>query len=63
MQIAKHAAMHTKLIVLQRHTSGELNQIVSEEVQTTAKHLKMAENLMAKLDDSDSDKASSKRGK
>lgn len=63
MQIAKHAAMHTKLVVLQRHTSDELKQIVEDGIQTTAKHLKTAENLMAKLDDSDSDQKSSKRDK
>ena len=63
MQIAKHSAMHTKLVVLQRHTSDELQQMVSEGIQTTAKHLKVAETLMAKLDDGDSSKKSSKNGK
>ncbi len=58
MQIAKHAAMHTKLVVLKRHTSDELQQIVSEGIQTTAQHMKMAESLMAKLDDGDDTKTS-----
>ena len=63
MQIAKHAAMHTKLVVLQRHTSDELQQIVAEGIQTTAKHLKAAETLMTKLDENSSEKLSSKSGK
>ena len=60
MQIAKHAAMHTKLVVLQRHTTDELQQLVSESLQATEKHMKAAEALMAKLDNSDS---ASKSGK
>jgi len=63
MQIAKHAAMHSKLVVLQRHTSDELQQIVAEGIQTTAKHLKEAETLMTKLDANSSVKLSSKSGK
>ncbi len=49
MQIAKHAAMHTKLVVLQRHTSNEMNQMVAEGIQAIDKHMKAAESLMAKL--------------
>ena len=63
MQITKHAAMHSKLVVLQRHTSDELQQIVSEGIQTTAKHMKAAETLMTKLNENSSDKLSSKSGK
>ncbi len=63
MQIAKHAAMQTKLVVLQRHTSDELQQIIAEGIQTTAKHMKEAETLMTKLDANSSDKLSSKSGK
>jgi predicted outer membrane protein len=62
MQIAKHAAMHTKLVVLQRHTTDEMQQMISEGIQATAKHLKAAETLMARLDEEDSD-TSSKSGK
>jgi len=62
MQIAKHAAMHTKLTVLQRHTTDELRQMVTDGIQTTDKHMKAAESLMARLDENDSDKAS-KSGK
>ena len=62
MQIAKHAAMHTKLVVLQRHTTDEMKQMVTEGIQATAKHLKAAEALMAKLDDEDAP-ASTKSGK
>jgi predicted outer membrane protein len=55
MQIAKHASMRTKLIVSQRHTSDQLQQIVLDGIQVTEKHMKAAEDLMAKLDDADSD--------
>jgi predicted outer membrane protein len=53
MQIAKHAAMHTKLVVLQRHTSDEMQQMVTEGIQSTDKHMKAAGALMKKLDDSE----------
>jgi predicted outer membrane protein len=49
MQIAKHAAMHTKLVVLQRHVSEEMQPLVTEGIEKTAQHLKAAEGLMAKL--------------
>lgn len=62
MQIAKHAAMHTKLVVLQRHTSDEMKQMVTEGIQAIDKHMKAAESLMAKLDDADTT-ASTKSGK
>lgn len=62
MQIAKHAAMHTKLVVLQRHTSNEMNQMVTEGIQAIDKHMKAAESLMAKLDDADAS-ASTTSGK
>lgn len=63
MQIAKHAAMHTKLVVLKRHTTGEMQQMVSEGIQSTEKHMKAAESLMAKLDQADSDTTSKKNAK
>ena len=63
MQIAKHAAMHTKLVVLQRHTTSEMQQMVSEGIQATEKHMKAAESLMAKLDQEDSDTSTKKNGK
>ena len=54
-QIAKQASMRTKLIVSHRHTSDQLQQIVLDGIQETEKHMKAAEDLMAKLDDADSD--------
>lgn len=62
MQIARHAAMHTKLVVLQRHTFGEMKQMVAEGIEVTDKHMKAAESLMAKLDKAD-ETASTKSGK
>jgi len=62
MQIAKHAAMRSKLVVLQRHTTDEMRQMVTEGIQATDKHMKAAESLMAKLDGDESDN-SKKSGK
>ena len=63
IQIAKHAAMRTKLIVFQRHTSAEMQQMVTEGIQSTEKHLKAAEALMATLDDADATTSSKKNNK
>lgn len=63
MQIAKHAAMHTKLVVLQRHTSDEMKQLITEGIQATDKHMKAAESLMAKLGDDSDASASTDSGK
>jgi predicted outer membrane protein len=49
MQIAKHAAMHTKLVVLKRHASGDLQDIVAKSIEATDKHAKAAEKLMKDL--------------
>ncbi len=51
MEMARHMAMHTKLQVFQRHCSGELQQVVTDSLSTTVKHLKAAESLMKQLDD------------
>jgi hypothetical protein len=53
-QLAAHEMMKTKLTVFQRHTSGELNQLIADGIQTTEKHRKRAEELMHQLKDSDS---------
>ena len=52
-QIAKHAAMKTKLTVLQRHASPELAQVLADGAEATGKHMKEAEAIMKKLDTSD----------
>ena len=53
-QIAKHAAMKTKLTVFQRHASSELAQVFGQGIETTEKHMQEAEAIMKKLDASDS---------
>ncbi len=53
-QIVKHAAMKTKLTVLQRHASPELAQVFADGAQTAEKHMQEAEAIMKKLDTSDS---------
>lgn len=49
MQLAKHAAMQSKLTVFQRHASGDFKQVVDQGLETTKKHLKHAEKLMEQL--------------
>lgn len=66
-QIGMHEQMKVTLTVFQRHTSGELNQIISDGLKTTESHLKKAEDIMKNLEasssgsrrDSDSKKSSS----
>ncbi len=50
MQIAMHGAMHSKLTVLQKHTTGELQQVVARGLETTDKHMKEAEMLMKDIE-------------
>jgi predicted outer membrane protein len=49
MQIAKHAAAHSVLTVLQRHASSELQAWIKTDLETNAKHLQAATKLMQKL--------------
>jgi hypothetical protein len=51
LQIAKHAAMKTKLEVFQRHATGELKEILAKGASTTSTHLEHAEKLMKQLND------------
>jgi predicted outer membrane protein len=62
-QLAKHAAMHSKLTVLQRHTSDELKQMVTNGIKITATHMQAAEKLMASLDSADENRRSTRSGK
>jgi len=48
-QIAKHAAMSTKLTVLQRHASPELKEILASASETVKEHQEHAEKLMEQL--------------
>ncbi|MDZ4689399.1 MAG: DUF4142 domain-containing protein [Planctomycetaceae bacterium] len=52
-QIAKHAAMNTKLTVLQRHASPELKEILASASETVKEHQAHAEKLMDKLASAD----------
>jgi predicted outer membrane protein len=61
LQIASHAAMESKLTVLQRHASGELAQVLKEGSQITEKHLNEAEKVMEKLADSSKKSGSQQR--
>lgn len=53
MQIAKHASMHSKLTVLERHTTGELKDLVTKGLAMTKDHLAQAESLMKSLEGND----------
>ncbi len=50
-QIAGHQAMLDKLTVFQRHTSGELKELLADASETTQKHLDKAEKIMKDLAD------------
>lgn len=52
LQIAKHASSHATLTVLQRHSTGKLQEWIKSALVTNAKHMEAAVNLMEKLDDS-----------
>lgn len=48
-QIAKHAAMKSALTVFERHTTGDLHQVLADGLSTTEKHLSRAQELKKKL--------------
>jgi predicted outer membrane protein len=56
-QIAVHAAMQSKLAVLQRHATPELAKILQEESAAIRTHLQTAEQLMHQLVESKPSKA------
>ena len=58
-QIAAHAAMKTKLVVFERHLTGDLKQLLADGAETTEKHMKKAESIMKQL--ADNSTSSSKR--
>lgn len=58
LQIAKHAAMKSKLEVLQRHASGELRDLLAQGQKTTESHLEHAQTIMKDLAKNSSDRRS-----
>jgi predicted outer membrane protein len=52
-QIAKHAAMKTKLTVFERHASPELAKVFAEGAATAEKHKNEAEEIMKSLASAD----------
>lgn len=50
-QIGVHAAMQSKLTVLQRHATSELAQVLGEGIEVAQNHRKQAESLMKQLPD------------
>jgi predicted outer membrane protein len=53
-QIAKHAAMKTKLTVFQRHASDELGELLAAGEKKTFEHLEHVEKLIKQLKKADS---------
>lgn len=49
MQIAKHAAAHSTLTVLQKHSTGKLQEWIKTDLEMNAKHMEAAVSLMDKL--------------
>lgn len=56
-QIAAHAGMKNKLVVFERHVSGDLKSLLAEGIETTEKHMKKAESLMKTLANSNTSTA------
>ncbi len=53
MQIAKHASCRSTLTVLQRHSTGKLQEWIKSTLVTNNKHMEAAVNLMETLAESD----------
>jgi predicted outer membrane protein len=51
VQIAKHGMMHSSFSVLQRHTSGELQELIKSSLVKNEEHMKAAISLMERLND------------
>jgi predicted outer membrane protein len=51
IQIAKHGMMHSSFSVLQRHTSGELQELIKSSLVKNDEHMKAAIGLMERLTD------------
>jgi predicted outer membrane protein len=51
VQIAKHGMMHSSFSVLQRHTSGELQELIKSSLVKNDEHMKAAISLMERLND------------
>ncbi len=49
MQVAKHAMMHSSLTVLQRHTTGKLQEFVKQGLVKNDEHMLASVNLMEQL--------------
>jgi predicted outer membrane protein len=49
LQIARHAALKTKLTVYERHATGELKDLLSQAKATTTEHLEHAQQIMKEL--------------
>lgn len=50
VQVGKHLEMLSALQVLERHTSGEFAQLVSQGIETTQQHLQHAKSICEKLE-------------
>lgn len=59
-QIAAHAAMQSKLAVLQRHATSELAKILGEGIEVAQSHREEAEKLMKQLPDPNAEERQAK---
>lgn len=57
MQIAKHASAHSTLTVLQRHSTGKLQEWIKSALEMNAQHMEAAVTLMDKLAQAESSPA------
>lgn len=49
LQLVEHMGMRDKLLVAQRHATGELKGVVDQGLQTTEQHIRQAEQVMRQL--------------
>lgn len=61
-QIGKHAEMKVKLIVFERHATGDLKQVIADGIEVTERHKRRAEELLKQLERSDPRQTRLERG-
>jgi predicted outer membrane protein len=60
MQVARHAAMHSGLTVLERHAQDELRGLIKEGLSKNARHMQTAVSLMEQIESNASNKTTAR---
>lgn len=61
LQLVGHMGMRDKLLVAQRHATGEMRALVEQGLQTTDQHIRQAEQVMGHLAHAAGDEQTNKR--